>query len=371
MTEPPSYGGDSPPHTNGKPDPPPLDSTHFNQTESQPFEGGGEDHGLDSDAEGELSTMTSATFSKAISGQASHYMLTFENGLQDDSDSEVEELTKSLPGLSDRNNNGNNSQVGNVKPNGSAAAVVAGRGGGHHHGSSPGGQFRPPPPPRPHLASVVKESDSELSDEGILDRPEQGDLQIPLGDSDSDDDDGNSPHSDPAGGFLHIGDDGNSSVRPDTPTPRGGYSRTRIAVDSALDSGSESSGFVRRPKPLSGSTTAVFGSVESLTHQGGEVQYRNKRFSTSDVNLAATAGPVEGLFGNVSRRRAFHGSMQRLSVGSALPMSASHSAGAYMSDDESGGNPGAPSLRSAPGRRGLNRRWSLANADTNALDEVR
>lgn len=344
MADLPSSWEELPPSTNGKPEPPPFDA--HNQTETH-LKGS---EGLDSDSEGELNTPP--TFSNAISGQASHYMLTFENGLQDDSDSEVEELTKSLPSLSDRNNNGSNPQQ---KPEGSGEVPT-------RSVEMRRGTDRPNPPTHPHFMRLVKGSDSELSDEGILDRPQHpGELQIPIGDSDTDDE--REPQSDPTGGFLHVADDGNSSVRPDTPTPRG-YNRTRITVDSAADSGSEL-GFIR-PKPLSGSTTAVCGSVESLTHSTNEVQYRNKRFSTSDLNLWAS-GPVEGFYGNVPRRKAFHGSMQRLSTGT-LSMPASHSAMFCMSDDESRNAEGATSF---PSRRGLSRRWSLANADTDALDKVR
>ena len=340
MTELPPSGEELPPHTNGKTESPPLGVC--NEAERN-FKGSG---GLDSDSEGELNT--SATFSKAISGQASHYMLTFENGLQDDSDSEVEELTKSLPSLSDRNNNGGHLQRKPKEPREAAGS-----------GEVRSGADQPAPPSHPHFMCVVKGSDSELSDDGVQDRPLQpGDLQIPLGDSDTDDE--HDTQADPTGGFLHVADDGNSSVRPDTPTPRG-YNRTRITVDSTPDSGSES-GFIR-PRPLSGSTTAVFGSMESLTQGTNEVQYRNKRFSASEVNLSAS-GPVEGLFGNVPRWRAFHGSMQRLSTGS-LPVPAVHPA---TLDNESR-NAGGAGL--VPAQRGLSRRWSLANADANALDEVR
>ena len=295
--------------------------------------------------------LTSATLSKATAKQASHYMLTFENGLQDDSDWEVEELTKSLPNPSDRNNNSHADQKDGSAEAGPRSGLL------NEQGSLP-------PASHQHLVRVVKESDSELSDEGILDRPTDEELQIPLGDSDTDNE--SAPQWAPTGGFLHIAGDGNSSVRPDTPTPSTprDTGRTRIAVDSNPDSGSEM-GFVR-PKPLSGSTTAVFGSVESLTQPQvpQDVQYRKKTFSASVCNLSAS-GPVEGPFGNVvTRRKAFHGSMNRLSLG-AMPTA---SAVVYTSEDESRKT---VERRPTPARRALTRRWSLAHTDTDALEEVR
>ncbi|KAK7096541.1 unconventional myosin-Va-like isoform X2 [Littorina saxatilis] len=345
MTESPPPGGELTPPANGREESPPFDR------QSQSETNGVEEHRLGSDDEGEISTST--TFSKAISGQASHYMLTFENGLHDDSDSEVEELTKSFCSVSDRNNNSN------AEGKASGAGVVPGI-----QVERVGGDRIPPPGHLQHLVRLVKDSDSELSDEGILDRPAHPDLQIPDGDSDTDDENDSTPRSQPSGGFLQVADDGISSIRPDTPTP-GGSIRTRVSIDSAADLGSESV-FIR-PKPLSGSTTAVFGSMESLgqAQSSTEVQYRNKGFFASDCNLAAS-GPVEGPFGNViGRRRTYHASMNRLSVGN-LP--ASHSAVSYASDDDSGN---AESVRSGVRRRGLSRRWSLAHADAESLEEVR
>lgn len=368
MTQPPSY-----PSSGGMTES--LSADDRNHTQKH----GANGEEFESDSETEMPS--AATLSKAISKQSSHYMLTFENGLQDgESDSEVEELTKALSVSNDDNNNSNTDS--------------------HQLGASQGGRTdvqrkgasTPTPPPHVHAEFVpvirdrainVQQSmavhavkgtagKAEHSEEVTTHDPTHSELQIPSGDSDLDND--SDPHAEPTGGFLHVADDGNSSIRPDTPTPTTprSFSRTRIAVDSNTDSGSES-GFVR-PKPLSGSTMAMCGSVESLSQRGsGEVQYSgrtfwdaNKRFSASELNLTDTPRPPEGYLGSAFRRKAFHQSMNRLSLG-AMPTS--NSTVSYVSDEESGRT--VVKRRAVPSRRGLSRRWSLAHADNDSLDEIR
>lgn len=288
---------------------------------------------------GDNDPITSLATVKAISAQPSHYVLTFENGLQDDSDLEVEEYTKSMPGFSDSNNNRDGSvqnTAANVKVDGTSEdeADIS-----RNHR---------------HMVHINKEKDIYSSDEWDADRSDdttlQDDILLPASDSDLEP----QPHIDQH--KLTGADNEQSSFRPDTPTPLG--FQTPASVESLLDSGLEQT-FIR-PKPLSGSTTAMFGSIESLSSPG-EVQLRNKRYPLSFFGGRTSSDPVEGSLGNAKYGRSFHGSMHRLSMPAFQNLT-------VMSDDESGRIDNA---RGASEREGWNRRWSLTHSDAMALEKVR
>lgn len=282
---------------------------------------------------------------KARSPRSSHYMLTFENGFQDDSDPEIQEITKPLERISDQNSNivqkNECSEFTNDNISSTSMTRIIGVGSLSIEAFS---------------SSDAENTDVFSLDGDFVERSSMHGFQSRTSNSDMEGE--SSGDQLESGDFLQMDDHRHHSVRPGTPTVSGYQSE--ISVDGHQDSEPETP--ILKFKPLSGSTTAMCGSVESLTPSINEVQLRRQRFPSTEHVMGPP--PVESFFGPLHRRRAFHGSMNKLP---ASAVQAYHSMSCVSDDECSSTGMQGPRY----GKVGPSHRWSLASSGATALDEVR